>query len=201
MNVVSLSDEAKVAYGVFSWLRKQLPKADICTLRHISVYIAVTNDKLDIDNDLKLIVSTDETMCNLLLKNDTEIRFENSSKKSLKFVVDKHNEDIYMSLFVSTFYEGDLSSAMILGRVISDDWLYVIKFNNNDDKLCYIETYYKNKILENGISHFKLENNSDIGLDRIDGLGNLTDVMVKLDLLYNNVRNVKINKLVKRRCI
>lgn len=201
MGVVSLSKEAKMAYGIFFWLRKKLPNADICTLRHISVYVAMTNDELDIDNDLKLIVSMDETMCNLLLCDGTEIRFENSSHKSLNFVVDKRNLGIGMSLLVSTDKSDDLCTAKVVGEVVSDDWRYVIGSTDNQDKVYFIKTYYKGNLVENGTSYFKASVNEDIHLDCIDGLGYLTDVMVKLDLLYNNVINIKKNKLVKRKCV
>ena len=201
MGAVYLSKEAKIAYGIFFKLREKLPKADISTLRHISVYLALTNESLDIDNDLKLIVSTDRTMCNLLLSDGTEIRFQNSSDKALNFVIDKRNLGVCMTLFVSTAKPDDLSTIMICGEVLSGDWRYSIGFDDFENKICFIKIYYRNKLIETGTSYFNPSVNRNIGLDCIDGLGYLSDIMVKLDLLYNNVRHVKKNKLVRRKCV
>lgn len=201
MTVVTLSREEKVAFGVFSWLRRQLPNADICTLRHISSYVAKINDELDIDSDVKLIISTDETMCNLLLNDGTEIRFENSSHKSLNFVVERRDLNIFMTLLVSMCDINDLSMARVFGDVVCGDWRYIIGFDDYENKICFIKTYYKNKLIERGTSYFKVSNSDNMGLDSINGLSYLTDAMLKVDLLYNNVRSVNNNKLVRRKCI
>ena len=201
MGVVSLSKKAKMAYGMFSWLRKQLPNADVCTLRHVSVYVAMTNEELDIANDLNLIVSMDETMCNLLLSDGTEIRFENSSHRTLNFVVDKRNLDSHLTLIVSTDESDRLDTTRLLGRVESDGWSYVVGSTDDKNKVYFIKTYYKDNFVESGTSYFIPSINEDIHLDCIDGLGYLTDVMVKLDLLYNNVRSVNNSKLTRRKCV
>ena len=199
MGVVSLSKESKMAYGIFLWLRKQLPNADICTLRHISVYVAMTSENLDIYNDLKLILSTDRTMVNLLLSDGTEIRFKNNFDKLLSFVVEKRNLGVFMTMFVSADGLDNLYSTKIVGKVVSADWCYVISAADDEDKLYFIKTYYKNNLMKNGTSYFEASVNGDIHLDCIDGLGYLTDVMVKLDLLYNNVINAKKNNLVRKK--
>ena len=199
MVVVTLSEKEKIIFDVFSWLRKQLPDVDISTLRHISVYLAMTNDQVNIDKDLKLIMSTDKTMCNLVLSDGTEIRFANSSHKLLNFVVEKQDLDICMTLLVSMQEINDSSIVMLCGDVVCGDWNYVVGIEDYENKLCFIKTYYKDKLIENGISYFKASVNGETGLDCIDGLGYLTDVMVKLRLLYNNVRNINKNKLVRRK--
>lgn len=200
MAVVTLSKEEKISFGLFSWLRRQLPNADICTLRHLSVYLAMTNDELDIDRDVNLIVSMDKTMCNLLIGNRTEIRFENNSDKSLNFVVEKRDLDVNMTLLVSISNLNN-SNSIVLGDVVSGEWRYVIGFDDYENKICFIKTYYKNKLIESGTSYFKIVNNNFIGLDSINGLSYLTDMMIKLDLLYNNVRSANRNKLVRKKCV
>lgn len=201
MAVVTLSKEAKNAYDIFKWLREKLPNADICTLRHIGAYVAVAYDEIDIKRDINLILSVDKMMCNLLLNDGSEIRFENNSQKILNFIVDKRDGDIRMTLSVCMRELNNLHTAMVYGEVISSDWSYIISLDNNEDRICFIKTYYQNKLIENGTSSFKAIINKDIGLDCIDGLGYLTDIMVKMDLLYNNVRSVEKNKLVLKKCI
>ena len=201
MVVVTLSKEEKIAYGMFSWLRKQLPNADVCTLRHISAYVAKTNNELDIDKDVKLIISMDGTMCNLLINDETEIRFENSSHRTLNFVVEKRDSDVFMILVVSTHKNNDLSTASVFGDVICGDWRYIIGFEDYENKICFIRTYYKNKFNESGTSYFKVSNNNNIELDSINGLSYLSEMMVKVDLLYNNARSVNNSKLTRRKCV
>lgn len=197
MGVVVLTKEVKIAYSVFSYLREKLPNADICKLRHISVYIARTNDEFDIDRDLHLNLVGG--VCELKLSNGSEIRFGSNSDEPLTFIVEKEEEDVYMTLYVSKHEPYNLSTAFVHGTVGFGEWKYEIGSDDYESDICFIRVYYKDNLMEEATSYFKVSTETDIGLDCIDGLGHLTSIMTRVDLLYNNLRMVKNNKLVRKR--
>ena len=201
MSVVVLSKQEKIAFNVFNWLRKQLSGVNVCTLRHISAYLAKTNDELDIKKDIRLFVSMDGMMCNILLNDGTEIRFENNSDKLLNFVVEKRDLDVFMNFFVSTYELNDLSTSRVMGYVVYNEWSYIVDLDDFENKICSIKTYYKNKLVEIGTSYFDAISDCEITLDSMDGLDYLTTIMVKLNLLFNNVRSASKNDLVRKKCV
>lgn len=196
--VVTLSKDAKVAYDIFKWLRQQFSNANICTLRHISAYIARTYDAIDINRDIKIIMSLDMTMCSLLLSDGSEFRFVNDGNKEPCFVVGKSNGQIDMMFVVTMLEKDNLSKPSVIGKVVSGDWYYIVDSNSYDNNKNVINVYYKNEFVSDGTSYFDKFVDDNIGLDCIDGLGYLTDVMVRINLLYNNLIRVNNNRLVRK---
>ena len=197
MGVVVLTKEVKISYSIFSYLREKLSDSDICKLRHISVYIARTNDEFDVDSDLQLNLFGG--VCELKLSNGSVIRFGINSYESLTFIVENEEENVYMTLYVSKHEPYNLSTAFVHGTVGFDEWKYEVGSDDYESDICFIKVYYKDKLMEESTSYFKASTDTDIGLDCIDGLGHLTSIMTRVDLLYNNLRRVKNNKLVRKR--
>lgn len=194
---VTLSKEAKKAYRIFSWLRERFPNADVCTLRHLSVYIARTNDEFDINRDIQ--IKSSKGVCELLLTNGSEIRFVDNSDDPLFFIVENEDKDVYMTLYVAKQECYNLSTAFAHGTVGYRDWKYEIGSEDYESGNCFIKVYYKNELIEDATSDFNAIVEHDIGLDCIDGLGHLTDIMLKVNLLYNNLRSIQNNKLVRKK--
>lgn len=195
--MVELSKDARKAYRVFSFLREKLPCADVCTLRHISVYIARTNNEFDINRDLQLKLSDDELVCVLLLANGSVIRFATISDAPLDFIVEKAESNVCMKMIVSKNERYNLSTAYVYGDVVSGDWEYLVGSDEYEDDNCFIRVYYKGQLATT--SYFKVATEDDISLDCIDGLGHLTSIMTRVELLYNNLNSVKNNRLVRKK--
>lgn len=199
--MVEMTKDSKKTYDIFLWLRKSLPNADVCTLRHVSVYIARTNDEFDINKDLQLVIS-DGDMCQLFLSNGMVIRFANyDSGNHLNFIVEISDPDVYMTMVVSNHETYNLSTAFVYGTVCMGDFEYLIDSDETDclSEDYFIKVYYKGKIQEEATSYFKVSTENDIGLDCIDGLGHLTSVMTRIHLLYNNLKKIKDKSLVRKR--
>lgn len=199
--VVTLSKDEKKAYGIFSWLRNRLPDADISTLRHISVYLAKTNDEFDVEKDLELLIFNNGMMYRLCLKDGTEIRFSNNSNESIYLAIEKNDEDIGMTLLFSFDEAKDISKTIVFGSIIYEGWNYVVGLDDFERNICFIKVYKDGKLFEDGTSYFKVSIDSEISLDCIDGLGYLTDIIIRVELLYDNLRSIKNNRLVRKKCV
>ena len=142
--VVELTNITKKEYGMFFYLRKLAPNANIDTLKQISVYIAIsTDDNFDIDKNcsLKMFSSSMEDECFLLsIFDGRKILFSNNSSifgfSVLNYNVDNH---IYMESKVYEKHTGDLSTLIVYSEVITRDFgKYVVTFRPNnmcDDKM------------------------------------------------------------------
>lgn len=197
--IVQLSKESKNAYNIFGYLRNNLPNANPATLRHVSVYLARCYQDFDICSDLQITFKNNlELMCKLLLSDGRIISFSNCENDPLNIVVKKTSDDIDMTLFINQVKLENSEKIYASGIIIHDDWKYIID-SLNDDENCYIKVYYKEKLLEDATSYFFASDENDIGLDCFDNLGYLTSIMMHVELLYNNIRSLEENKLVRKK--
>ena len=66
---VFLTDENKVIYGMYRWLRQNACDVDIVTLRQICIYIACGNDKFNFSSDFLNSINA--------IPNSTNVRMYN----------------------------------------------------------------------------------------------------------------------------
>jgi len=197
--VLEISKKSKIAFGTFSYLRENLPNTSPYTLRHICAYIARCYDEFDINKDLKLsFTNKANTICQLTLSNGSEITFCNFGSNSLDFIIEKGNDELISTTFVSTQDHNSLSTAYAHGIIYYENWKFVIG-SEVDDQNCFIKVYYKNELIENATSYFYATCENDINLDCLNGLEHLTTIMMRIELLYNNLKALDDNKLVRKK--
>ena len=103
-----------------------------------------------------------------------------------------------MILFVSTQDHNNLSTAFAHGIVYYGNWKYIIGSEVVDEN-CFIKVYYKNELMEDATSYFYATCENDITLDCLNGLGYLTTIMMRTELLYSNIQALETSKLVRKK--
>lgn len=136
--VVSLNNISKREYGMFLYLRKLAPNANIDTLKQISVYIAITTDNnFDIDTNcnLKMLDNSKENESFLLSIFDGRKIFFSNNSSVFGFSILNYNiiNHIFMMSEVSEKIVGDLSTLTVYSQIDTKDFgKYVITFRPNN---------------------------------------------------------------------
>lgn len=228
MNMVGyeLSKDEGKAYRTFNWLLKHTKNVNLETLKQISVYLARSNDEFNIFRVGKINFNSNSSCYELLLSNGVKIVF--SAGDIFGFTVSRIDDNILMSVVVSEREKGNLSTANIYGKIrIKDDGMYIVTFRPNDiyDKSLKYGTinyytedeinWFKEIVDENPEvdfdiiarknfiypfaekSFFESSSQTDIDLDCFNGC--LTTTMNMVHLLYENVKTIKVNKLVRKK--
>lgn len=174
-------------FQTFHFLRESLPEVNPCIFRHISVYIAKTFEEFDAYSDIQIILG-DNNFYKLVILDGTEITFINDERLQLNFTISKKSINSQLDIIVTTLEENDLSSAYAHGEVSNKELFFTVDFMA-DNKTGLIDSYYKG---HHSTSYFDITEERDVNLDCIDGLGHLTTVMLRTNLLYDNLNNYKL---------
>ena len=192
MVVVSLTNEEKICYGIFSWLRRNVDEeVDIVTLKQISIYISKCYDSFNPRVDFNLYYNTIEHYYELIFNDGRKLIFDN---KKFGFKILKEDKNISMLINVCDFENIDVCGVVR----VNDDEVYVVTTLDNNLKTGVITYYNDNNILTNTFYsdiYFDIPVDFNSPLDFFNGkLGNF---LSRIDLLYNNVSVIKKVKVKK----
>lgn len=223
MFVVYLTKEERMAYDIYFKLREYAPKANLETLRQISVYLARNNKVENINNDIEIKYNENKDTSYLLLNDGTIIEFHDEDD-IFNFSIIKDDGKQHMKTLIYLRDENDMSSLNIYSELkISGYGMYVVTFRPNDlsneNSLKYgsINYYTEDEIdwvME--IAMDEIDANFDIVAKRnhifpfsekihfdilkqedinLDGYqGYISNMLSKIDLLYDNMVYLKIKK-------
>lgn len=192
------------AFGTFNYLRKKIPSANVATLRHVSVYLARTNDIFDATKDIKINFYNEDKSCLLLLNDGSEIRFSNVNSDSIQFEIDRCVDSsdglVWMSITaeqLSVKSDDSIPDVQVIGEIIWNDWNYIV--SNRCFKIggTSVETFKSGELIDEEKCEICGLGMSDIHLDSIDGLNYITDVMVITDHLYQVLTKLKPKEKIK----
>lgn len=190
---VFLTDENKVIYGMYLWLREKASDVDIVTLRQICLYIASNNDKFNYSSDC--ILNSNDGKYELVINDGRRISFNN---KGFGFQILREDNGLIMFLNIFENRIGDLSSVSVYGEIVSDNYgMYVVSFKNDDltkidMKFGNIEYYSNEDVKSDDINSFRILSRENMEMDCFDGY--VSGFITRIDLLYDNFSYV-VNKL------
>ena len=218
-----LTKQERMSFDIYLKFRDLFPKANIDVLRQISVYLARCNFNDEIYNNIKYkyVFDTDNSL--IILNNGIEIEFndfsgefgfivrrnENNFSSNtvvyLKDASDKSSVNVYSELkingfgmYVISFRPKDLSDANSLKfatiNYYTDDEIEWVNEYAGDNIDCNFDIVAKN----NGIypfadkSEFELLSQYDMSLDSYQGY--ISNVLTRIDLLYDNMKCIRIKR-------
>lgn len=224
--MVKLTKEEKKMYQIFSLLMGYAIDANITTMKQISIYVAKSTGKFNVNTDCSVSINNESNSYELLLKDGRKIIFSKNSNE-FGFVVLKEEKNISGKVIISERIPGDLTTLSVYSEVkIKDNGMYVITFRPNDMrsnslKFAYINYYTDDEIdwvyeiADGNINNdfdlvakansiypssdkkdFVVSSKNNNSFDCFSGI--LNDVMMMIDLLYDNVKVAMNCKILKR---
>lgn len=219
--------EERRSFNIYLKFRDLFPKANIEVLRQISVYIARCNFSDEIYENIKFKYLYDSDNSLLVLNNGIEIEFNDFSGE-FGFVVRRNDGNFSINTIVSLNDSKDKSSVNIYSELrIKGYGMYVVTFRPKnlsdinslkygtinyytDDEIEWVMEYAGDDVdnnfdivaKNNGIypfadkSEFELVSQPDISLDSYQGY--ISNVLMRIDLLYDNMKCIRIKR--KKHC-
>lgn len=232
MFVVSLTEEEKRIYSLYSRLRNCFVNVNINLLRQICIYICRSNFNGDIYKDILIKYNEGNNTSLIILNNGIMIEFDDLSK-DFNFTISKRDGKNTMMTVVNLFNREDSSSINIYSELrVCGYGMYVVAFRPkdifNDATLKYASiNYYTEDEIEwvREIANDQIDGDFDLvaknnfifpfseGLikdivllprndNSLDGYqGYISEVLTRIDLLYNNMKYIRVKrkKLDKKR--
>ena len=128
MFVVSLTNEEKNIYGLYSRFRQCFRDANINTLRQICIYICRSNFDGDIYKDIVIKYNEDRDTSLIILNNGIIIEFDDMSN-NFGFIISRNDGKYIMNTMVNLFDSDDMSSINIYSELkVSGYGMYVVTF-------------------------------------------------------------------------
>ena len=222
-----MSKEERRAFNIYLKFRDLFPNANIDVLRQISVYIARCNFYDEIYENIKFKYLYDSDNSLLVLNNGIEIEFNDFSGE-FGFVVRRNDGNFSSNTIVSLNDSKDKSSVNIYSELrVKGYGMYVVTFRPKnlsdinslkygtinyytDDEIEWVVEYAGDDVdnnfdivaKNNGIypfadkSEFELVSQPDISLDSYQGY--ISNVLMRIDLLYDNMKCIRIKR--KKHC-
>lgn len=228
MFVVSLTKEDKIQYKVLKRLRQLAPLANIETLKQISIYMARSGFDGDVYKDIifKYNENTDTSV--LCFNNGMQIEF-NDYLGNFNFMIRKKENHFSMQTLVYLKDQNDLSSVNIYSELkIKGFGMYVVSFRPKDlcnenslkfgtinyytnDEIDWVKEIARNNIendfdlvaIQNGIYPFSEKSDFEMSLQRdlVEDCyqGYVSNVLMRIDLLYDNMKYLRIKRKKKEK--
>ena len=232
MFVVSLTEEERKIYSLYSRFRKCFVNANVDLLRQICVYICRSNFDGDIYKDIVIKYDEGNNTSLIILNNGIVIEFDDLSE-DFNFTISKRDGKNMMKTVVNLINQKDPSTIYIYSELrIKGYGMYVVSFRPkdicNDNTLKYASIHYYtedeiewvreivNDVIDSDfdlvaknhfIFHFSeglikdidLLPRNDNSLDCYQGY--ISEVLTRIDLLYDNMKYIKIKrKKLDKKC-
>lgn len=228
MYVAALTREDKIAYGTYLMLRECAPKANLITLRQISVYIARSGFVNDISSDFIIEYNEEKDVSVVSLINGITIEFDDYSG-NFDFIITRKDRLCSVRTVVSLNNPNDLSTVNVYSELkIKRNGMYVVAFRPkdvSDENALKFGTinYYTNDEIDwvCEIIDDEIDNNFDIIAKR-NGIfpfaeqccfdllsqtdmvldcyqGYISNMLMRIDLLYENIKYLNVNKKKRKK--